>query len=59
MAKVFLLGVMEENMKDSIKMIKKKVMGYLHGQTEEFIKEIGKIVNNMDKAFILMWKEKK
>ena len=53
MEMVFLLGVMGKNTKVDTKMIKKKVMEYLHGQMAVLIKEFGKKGNNMDKVYIL------
>ena len=54
--KVFLNGLMEEDILDIIKMIKKMVMGFLNGLMERNIKVFGKMGNNMgkEKALILM-----
>ena len=47
-----LLGQMDENMKVSTKMIKKKVMVHLHGLMAEHMKENGSMENNMEKENI-------
>lgn len=40
-------------MKEPLSMIKEKAKALLHGQMEDNILEIGKMVNNMEKALIL------
>ena len=49
MEKVYLFGLMEENMKENIKMIKKKDLEYLNGQMVESLEDYGKMVNKMEK----------
>ena len=51
----FLLGLMEENMRENIKMIKKKVMEYLNGPMEQNLKGYGKMENKTErkKCFFL------
>ena len=56
--KEFLLGLMEENMKGNIKMIKKKAMANLNGTEEKNIKDIGKMENNMEKVCYIILKIK-
>lgn len=51
-------GQMEEDMKVSILMIKKKVMETFIGQMEESMKEDGKMVNNMELVYIRLQVEK-
>ena len=50
MEKVYLLGLMEENMKGNIKTIKKKGLVYLNGQMAKNIEDNGKMVNKMEKV---------
>ena len=57
----FSLGQMEEDMKDIIKMIKKKDMVFSYGMMENNIKVIGKMENKMEKvnSFFLLNKNGK
>ena len=50
MEKVYLHGLMEENMKGNIKTIKKKDLVYLTGQMVRSIEDKGEMVNTMEKA---------
>lgn len=52
MVKENLDGMMEEDMQEIIKMIKKKVMVNFIGQEINIIKVNGKRVNSMDQQFI-------
>ena len=49
---------MEENMKENIEMIKKKDMEYFIGITERNIKDIGKMVNKMEKENFFSYRKK-
>jgi hypothetical protein len=49
MEKEFTHGRMEGNMKEIIKMTKKKGLVSMYGLTEEGMKVVGKMVNNMEK----------
>ena len=57
MAKENLFGLMEEYMKENIKMIKKMVLAHFIGLMEEFIKVIGKMENKMVKENFLILKK--
>ena len=52
MVKVNIGGLMEDIMKESIKMIKNMVKVSLNGQMEEYMKENGKMENKMVEDFI-------
>ncbi len=55
MGKVYLSGLMEENMNENIKKIKKKGLVYLNGQMVENLEGNGKMVNKMEKEnFIVL-----
>lgn len=45
-------GLMAENMKENIAMIKNKVKEYFRGLIKDSIKEIGKMGNSMGKVLI-------
>ena len=47
-----MFGRMEEDMKVTIKMIRKMVTVYIYGLMEENTKENGKMANNMEKVNI-------
>jgi hypothetical protein len=49
----FILGLMGENMKVSIKMIKSMDLGFIAGQTNENTKDIGIKENSTDLEYIL------
>ena len=55
---VYLHGQMEENMKETRKMIKKMDMVYLNGLMAKNIKVIGKTENKMEKENFIMIKLK-
>ena len=57
MEKENLNGLMEEFMKENIRMIKKMDMGFSLGLMEEYIKDIGKMENNMEKESSLIQKK--
>lgn len=48
MVKVKLLGLIIEDMRESIKMIKNMVREHLNGQMDENLLDNGKMVNNME-----------
>lgn len=52
MEEASLYGQMAEDTKDNTLMIKNKVMDSLIGQMEDVIKEVGKMENKMEKAYI-------
>jgi hypothetical protein len=54
--KVYLRGLIIEDTKGLMLMIKKKAMVFFIGLMEEYIKVNGKMVNNMEKEFILIKK---
>ena len=55
MEKVYLFGLMEENMKENINKIKKKDLVYSNGQMVESLEDNGKMVNKMEKEnFIVL-----
>ena len=56
MEKEFLLGLMEEGMKENIKMIKRMDMEFLNGLMEKNTKENGKMANKMEKVNSIMIK---
>jgi len=47
-----IFGLMEDNIKETIKWTKNKDMVFIDGQMEDYIKEIGKTESNMDKEFM-------
>ena len=49
MATEFLLGMMEEFIKEIMQMIRKKVMENIHGQMDESIKDILKMIWKKDR----------
>jgi len=54
MDKVSINGLMEECMKVNTLMIKKMAMVFTHIQTEDHIRDIGKMENNMVKVYLLI-----
>ena len=58
MAKVNLNGLMGEYMKENIKMIKKMDMVFFIGLMEEYIKDIGRMENRMEKGNFLIRRKK-
>jgi hypothetical protein len=50
MAKEYLFGLMAENMRESMSMIKRKVLENLPSKRIEFIRGNGKMENNMVKV---------
>ena len=57
--KVNLLGQMEENMLENMKMIKSKALEFLNGRTGENMKDFGIMESNMEKGIILQKKKLK
>lgn len=53
MVQVYLLGLMAENMKDSIMTTKNMVTEYSPGQTEEYMMDFGQTENKKDMANII------
>lgn len=51
MEKVYLLGLMAVDMKDNMLTIRNKALASLYSKMEDAIKENGKMVSNMEKAF--------
>jgi hypothetical protein len=58
MDKGYLLGVMGENMKDSLFLIRKKVMVNFIGLMGSYMMGSGKMENNMGLVYIHPYKEK-
>lgn len=52
MVKGFILGLMEENMKEIMYLTKKKAMENMSGLMEESTKDSGKMENNQDLEFM-------
>ena len=50
----FLIGQMEEDMKDNMHWIRSMAMEYFIGQMVEFIVEIGRMVNKTEEGFSLV-----
>ena len=54
----YLFGRMEEDIKEIISIIKRKVMGDLNGMMGEYMKVVGKMGNKMEKeSFIIIDKK--
>ena len=58
MGKGYSLGMMGENMKDSLFLIRKKVMVYFIGLMGSYMMGNGKMESNMGSVYIHLYKEK-